>query len=79
MAARATERRLSGVALPDRYKVLHHVADGGMASVWCTHDDALGRDVAIKLLAEAYARDGAAVGSTTHRLPMAGAINDCSR
>jgi hypothetical protein len=50
-----------------------------MASVWCTHDDALGRDVAIKLLAEAYARDGAAVGSTTHRLPMAGAINDCSR
>ena len=49
------------VVLPDRYRVVRRIAHGGMASVWCADDTALGRDVAIKLLAEQYAHDEAAV------------------
>ena len=45
------------LGLPGRYAALHHIASGGMASVWCAHDRALGRNVAIKLLAERYADD----------------------
>jgi hypothetical protein len=52
---------LDRVALPDRYAILHHIANGGMSSVWCARDDLLGRTVAIKLLAEAYAEDQTAV------------------
>ncbi len=52
---------LDRVALPDRYVVLSHVANGGMSSVWCARDESLGRRVAIKLLAEAYAADETAV------------------
>jgi serine/threonine-protein kinase len=47
----------AGVELPDRYEILHHIADGGMASVWCAQDRLLARMVAIKLLADRYASD----------------------
>jgi serine/threonine-protein kinase len=53
--------RLPGIQLPDRYEVLHHIADGGMASVWCAEDRVLGRAVALKLLAQRYASDEEAV------------------
>jgi eukaryotic-like serine/threonine-protein kinase len=43
--------------LPKRYAALRHIASGGMASVWCARDHALGRNVAIKLLAERFADD----------------------
>ena len=43
--------------LPDRYEPVRHIATGGMASVWCARDRALGRSVAIKLLAEHFADD----------------------
>jgi tetratricopeptide (TPR) repeat protein len=43
------------LGLPDRYAALRHIASGGMASVWCARDHALGRNVAIKLLAERFA------------------------
>ncbi|MBV8220999.1 MAG: serine/threonine protein kinase [Solirubrobacterales bacterium] len=43
------------LGLPDRYAALRHIASGGMASVWCARDQALGRNVAIKLLAERFA------------------------
>src|SRR6202050_5525818 len=46
-----------GVELPERYELRHHIADGGMASVWRTRDRILGRDVAIKLLSRAYTHD----------------------
>ncbi len=50
-------RMLEHVILPDRYLLLRHVADGGMASVWCAQDRVLGRRVAIKLLSERFAGD----------------------
>ena len=45
------------LGLPERYEPLRHIASGGMASVWCARDRALGRNVAIKLLAERFADD----------------------
>jgi serine/threonine-protein kinase len=57
-APRAPERP-SG--LPDRYRVLRHIANGGMASVWCAEDVLLGRSVAVKILAERFAHDQFAV------------------
>ena len=45
------------LGLPDRYAAVRHIASGGMASVWCARDRALGRNVAIKLLAERFADD----------------------
>jgi serine/threonine-protein kinase len=52
---------LERVVLPGRYESLHHVANGGMASVWRANDELLGRTVAIKLLAESYLVDETAV------------------
>ncbi len=43
--------------LPDRYRVKRHLANGGMASVWCAEDLELDRSVAIKVLAERFAHD----------------------
>ena len=45
------------IALPARYRVIRHIADGGMASVWAAHDELLGRVVAVKVLAPAFAAD----------------------
>ncbi len=52
---------LEGLKLPERYQVRRRIATGGMASVWCARDRALGRSVAIKLLSMPYARDPLAV------------------
>ena len=37
------------IALPDRYRVVRHIANGGMASVWAAEDELLGRRVAVKV------------------------------
>src|SRR5438270_579251 len=50
-----------GVRLSDRYERIGLVARGGMASVWEARDHALDRTVAVKLLAEPFARDEVAV------------------
>ena len=50
----ATEQRVS---LPPRYRVVRHIASGGMASVWAAQDELLGRLVAVKLLSRAYDDD----------------------
>jgi serine/threonine protein kinase len=52
---------LKGLQLPDRYAIRRPIATGGMASVWCARDRMLGRSVAIKLIAERFARDEAAL------------------
>src|SRR3954453_21217703 len=45
------------ISLPDRYRVVRHVANGGMASVWEAHDELLDRSVAVKLLASHLSED----------------------
>ena len=39
------------VALPPRYRVVRHIANGGMATVWAAEDAVLERLVAVKVLA----------------------------
>src|SRR3984885_5204669 len=55
--SQADARVRADLGLPERYEPLRHIATGGMASVWCARDQALGRNVAIKLLAERFADD----------------------
>lgn len=47
--------------LPARYRLRRHIATGGMASVWCADDRVLGRQVAIKVLADRFVDDEVAV------------------
>ena len=48
------------IALPDRYRLRHHLARGGMASVWAAEDRLLERRVAVKVLASHLAGDAGA-------------------
>jgi eukaryotic-like serine/threonine-protein kinase len=45
------------ISLPDRYKVIRHIANGGMAGVWEAHDELLDRAVAVKVLAQHLSED----------------------
>jgi eukaryotic-like serine/threonine-protein kinase len=40
-----------------RYRITGRIGTGGMADVYCAHDDHLGRDVAIKMLHRRFAQD----------------------
>jgi serine/threonine protein kinase len=61
MPTRSTRQALPGLKLPERYEIRRHIANGGMAAVWCAEDLVLGRTVAIKVLAERFAYDELAV------------------
>jgi serine/threonine-protein kinase len=50
---------LIGRRIADRYRIDELIAQGGMARVFRAHDERLARDVAVKVLAEPYASDGA--------------------
>ncbi len=45
------------VSLPSRYRPLRRLAAGGMSSIWLAQDELLGRQVAVKLLADNLAVD----------------------
>jgi eukaryotic-like serine/threonine-protein kinase len=70
----ATEQR---VALPPRYRVVRHIANGGMASVWAAEDELLGRLVAVKLLARAYDADDRARRRFLREARAAARLGDC--
>jgi eukaryotic-like serine/threonine-protein kinase len=65
------------ISLPERYRVVRHIANGGMASVWEAEDQLLHRSVAVKVLASHLSEDDrarqrferearAAAGLSTH-------------
>ncbi|HMJ37200.1 MAG TPA: serine/threonine-protein kinase [Baekduia sp.] len=64
------------VSLPPRYRVVHHIANGGMASVWAAQDAVLERLVAVKTLAAGYAADPAARRRFTREARAAARVSD---
>jgi serine/threonine protein kinase len=70
----ATEQRVS---LPPRYRVVRHIANGGMASVWAAEDELLGRLVAVKVLSRAYDSDERARRRFLREARAAARLGDC--
>src|SRR4051794_39222033 len=64
------------VALPPRYRVVRHIANGGMASVWAAEDSLLERLVAVKVLAPGYAADPTARKRFTREARAAARVSD---
>jgi eukaryotic-like serine/threonine-protein kinase len=64
------------IALPDRYRVVRHIANGGMASVWAAEDELLGRLVAVKVLAPGFADDAAAAHRFQREARAAARVSD---
>jgi tetratricopeptide (TPR) repeat protein len=69
-----TEHR---IALPTRYRVVRHIANGGMASVWAAEDELLGRLVAVKVLAPGYAQDERANRRFLREARAGARLSDC--
>ena len=64
------------VDLPPRYRVVRHIANGGMATVWAAEDSLLERLVAVKVLAAGYAVDEAARRRFTREARAAARVSD---
>ncbi|HEV7753260.1 MAG TPA: serine/threonine-protein kinase [Baekduia sp.] len=64
------------IALPPRYRVVRHIANGGMATVWAAQDALLERLVAVKTLAPGYAADPSARRRFTREARAAARVSD---
>ncbi|HEU4976884.1 MAG TPA: serine/threonine-protein kinase [Baekduia sp.] len=64
------------VDLPPRYRVVRHIANGGMAAVYAAEDSVLERLVAIKVLGQGYAADPAARRRFTREARAAARVSD---
>jgi eukaryotic-like serine/threonine-protein kinase len=64
------------VRLPDRYRVAHRIAAGGMATVWAAEDTLLGRLVAVKVLGLHIAPDADARERFTREARAAARVSD---
>jgi eukaryotic-like serine/threonine-protein kinase len=64
------------VSLPDRYRVVRHIANGGMASVWAAEDELLGRLVAVKVLSAGFAGDASAASRFQREARSAARVSD---
>jgi eukaryotic-like serine/threonine-protein kinase len=64
------------VDLPDRYRPLRHIANGGMAAVWAAEDTLLRREVAIKLLSPHLAENGDAKHRFKREARAAAGVSD---
>jgi eukaryotic-like serine/threonine-protein kinase len=65
------------IALPTRYRLIRHIANGGMASVWAAEDELLGRLVAVKVLAAGYAEDERANRRFLREARAGARLSDC--
>ena len=65
------------IALPARYRLVRHIANGGMASVWAAQDELLGRLVAVKVLAAGYAQDERANRRFLREARAGARLSDC--
>src|SRR3954469_21544137 len=64
------------VDLPPRSRVVRHIANGGMATVWAAEDSLLERLVAVKVLAAGYAADESARRRFTREARAAARVSD---
>ncbi len=67
----------ASVRLPDRYRVVRHIANGGMAGVWAAEDELLGRLVAVKVLSPAFASDERAAKRFLREARAGARLSDC--
>ena len=74
MTSSVTDSSLSvvGRVLDGRYRVLSHLADGGMATVYLALDQRLDREVAIKVMHDNLARDATFVSPVPPRGAVGG-------
>lgn len=71
-----SRRPMIGRLLDGRYRVLGHVADGGMATVWRAMDERLEREVAVKILRPGLADDATLAARFRSEARSAARLND---
>ncbi|AKT52862.1 hypothetical protein ADJ73_13500 [Arsenicicoccus sp. oral taxon 190] len=67
---------MPGRVLDGRYRLVRHIADGGMASVWEAVDQRLDREVAVKILRRGLADDEAFASRFQREARSAARLND---